>query len=63
MSLRGPKDDNDVREGIFVTKIQDGSPANGVVPLRSRIYAIDGTSPLPLIILDFATMFSLYCTR
>ena len=29
MSLCGPKDGNDVREGIFVTKVKNESPAIG----------------------------------
>ena len=43
MSMAGPRDAQDPRQGIFVTRVKEESPANGIVPAYSRVYSIDGS--------------------
>ena len=43
LTLVGPKDaPDDVRQGIFVSKVYDDSPAKGLVVPGKRVFAIDG---------------------
>ena len=43
LSMTGPRDAQDPRKGVFISKVKEDSPAFGKIPPLSRVYSINGS--------------------